>query len=125
MAIITIDQYTTRYLKEILNAKSGNLPKRQKFRIGWGAYNADLFTYQSVTMLRLPDLSRCAVFGREASQSHVERIIAAAAALVVGRYLTLVSLTVHSCGRMNTAHFLAEPQKYLANGCAQFCVGAE
>jgi hypothetical protein len=62
-----------------LNAKCGGTPSQQQFPIGWGTYTADLFTYASVAMLRLPHLSRFAIFGREASQPHVERIIAAVA----------------------------------------------
>jgi hypothetical protein len=77
--IITIDQHTTRGLIQILNAKYGGTPAPQQFEIGWGAYTADLFTYGSVAMLRLPHLSRFGIFGREASQPHVERIIAAVA----------------------------------------------
>jgi hypothetical protein len=75
--IITIDQHTTRGPTQILNAKSGGTPSQQQFPIGWKTYPADLFTYGSVGMLRLPHLSRFAIFGREASQSHVEGIIAA------------------------------------------------
>ena len=48
-------------------------------RGGWGTYIAELFTYESVAMLRLPHLSRFPIFGREASQLQVERIIAAVA----------------------------------------------
>jgi hypothetical protein len=75
--IITIDQHTTRSLTRILNVKFGGTPARQQFPIGWGHYTADLFTYDAVAMLRLPHLSRFPIFGREASQPHVERIIEA------------------------------------------------
>jgi hypothetical protein len=77
--IITIDQHTRRGLTRILNAKYGATPSLQQFEIGWGTYTADLFTYGSVAMLRLPHLSRFPIFGRRASQLQVERIIAAVA----------------------------------------------
>jgi hypothetical protein len=80
--IITIDQKTTRHLLPILSTKYG-APSRQQFPIGWGTYDADLFSFPSVdvqrALLRLPHLSRFPVFGRQTSQRHVERIIAAVA----------------------------------------------
>jgi hypothetical protein len=37
--------------------------------VGWGAYTASLATYGDIVLLRLPHLSRFAVFGREASKA--------------------------------------------------------
>jgi hypothetical protein len=77
---ITIDQGTTRRLLRILCEKHRAVPSELRFPVGWGAYEASLFTLVSSDgsprgILRLPHLSRFSIFGRPLSRPHVERMI--------------------------------------------------
>ena len=86
LLIVTIDQMATKAIKKILKEKlkCPAIPYKKPLKVGWGAYCADVFTFNAKqgkrVILRLPHLSRYQLFGRKnkESQKKIEKVISCA-----------------------------------------------
>jgi hypothetical protein len=80
--LITIDRTTYSAITDILDAQPGSrVIDRETFPTGWGSYEADVKRFEglqgrgTVTLVRLPHLSRFTLFGSPARQPALDSLL--------------------------------------------------
>lgn len=78
--IITIDRHAFEHVRKIVrDAKRGKLEQHLQLPTGWGKYSADVVRFgtgqETVTLARLPHLSRFTIFTSQKCQHEVQRVM--------------------------------------------------